>query len=69
MTDGKKKILVLAPAFVTDCLETIVEIEYDYAEEFIKNGGEKLQLVKSLNAEDIWVEALIEMIEEGLNRD
>lgn len=64
LKEGKRKILVLAPAFVTDCLETIVEIEYDYAEEFIKNGGEKLQLVKSLNAEDSWVEALIEMIEE-----
>lgn len=66
LKEGKKKILVLAPAFVTDCLETIVEIEYDYAEEFIENGGAKLQLVKSLNAEESWVETLKEMIEEKL---
>lgn len=62
LKEGNKKILVLAPAFVTDCLETIVEIEYDYADEFIKSGGEKLQLVESLNAEDNWVETLEKMI-------
>lgn len=64
--EGMKRILVLAPAFVTDCLETIVEIEYDYAEEFIQNGGEKLQLVESLNTEDSWIETLVELIEERL---
>ncbi len=62
LNEGKKRILVLAPAFVTDCLETIVEIEYEYAEEFLEEGGEKLQLVASLNAEDSWVETLEELI-------
>jgi ferrochelatase len=66
LKEGKKKIMVLAPAFVTDCLETIVEIEYDYAEEFIENGGEKLQLVSSLNAEDLWVQTLYNIINEQL---
>ncbi len=69
LRDGKKKILVLAPSFVTDCLETIVEIELDYQQEFIKNGGEKLQLVASLNAEDTWVEALNEIIRDGLKKE
>lgn len=66
LEEGKKRILVLAPAFVTDCLETIVEIEYEYAKDFIKEGGEKLQLVSSLNAEDSWVNTLAKMIEEPL---
>lgn len=69
LKQGKKRILVLAPAFVTDCLETIVEIEYDYTQEFIENGGEKLQLVKSLNAEDKWVEVLFSLIEEKLSKN
>lgn len=69
LKQGKKRILVLAPAFVTDCLETIVEIEYEYAEEFMENGGEKLQLVASLNAEDAWVETLKKIIEEKLGKD
>ena len=58
----------MAPAFVTDCLETIVEIEYDYAQEFIENGGEKLQLVKSLNAEDNWVDVLYSLISKKLTK-
>lgn len=66
LKEGKKKILVVAPSFVTDCLETIVEIAQDYRKIFIENGGEDLQLVKSLNAEDVWVEALIGIIENKL---
>lgn len=60
---GVKKLLVVAPAFVTDCLETSIEIGIEYEELFKKYGGEKLQLVSSLNAEDYWVEGLLEIIE------
>jgi len=63
LREGKKNILVLAPSFVTDCLETILEIGVEYREEFQKNGGEKLQLVESLNTEDNWVKTLSEIIE------
>jgi protoporphyrin/coproporphyrin ferrochelatase len=69
LNEGKKKILVLAPAFVTDCLETIVEIEQDYNREFRQNGGEKLQLVESLNTDPLWVDALAEMIESKLEKN
>jgi ferrochelatase len=68
LKEGKKKILVLAPAFVTDCLETIVEIDQDYNREFRQNGGEKLQLVESLNTDPLWVDALAEMINEKLEK-
>jgi protoporphyrin/coproporphyrin ferrochelatase len=59
---GVKKILVVSPAFVTDCLETIVEIGHDYNELFIANGGQKLQLVQSLNDNDDWAKVLSEII-------
>lgn len=61
---GIKKLLVVAPAFVTDCLETTVEIGIEYEELFKKHGGEKLQLVTSLNAETYWAERLLEIIKE-----
>jgi len=61
LNQGKKKILVLAPSFVTDCLETTLEIGVEYAEDFERKGG-SLQLVESLNTEDTWVEALAEII-------
>jgi ferrochelatase len=57
---GKKKVLVVAPSFVTDCLETIVEISMEYGEKFHTMGGE-LVLVESLNDSDEWVEAIIEI--------
>jgi len=59
---GVKKILVIAPSFVTDCLETIIEIENEYQKVFIKNGGQKLNLVRSLNDSDIWVDAILNIL-------
>jgi protoporphyrin/coproporphyrin ferrochelatase len=59
---GIKKMLVLSPAFVADCLETIYEIGVEYNEIFQHNGGEKLRLVESLNDNDLWVEALKKII-------
>ena len=55
---GKKRLLVFAPSFVTDCLETIIEIGYEYAELFRENGGKKLVMAEGLNDSDAWVEAL-----------
>jgi ferrochelatase len=55
---GTKKLLVFSPAFVADCLETIVEIGHDYELLFRDNGGEQLQLVESLNDTPLWVEAV-----------
>ena len=55
---GKKKVLVFCPSFVCDCLETLYEISIDYQAEFIKSGGEKLQLVEGLNSSEVWVNAL-----------
>lgn len=59
--NGKKRILVFCPAFVADCLETIYEIGVEYDEEFRELGGEKVQLVESLNDHPQWIEALARM--------
>jgi ferrochelatase len=58
---GTKKILVAAPSFVADCLETIVEIEGEYREIFMEKGGEELKLAASLNDSDPWVNSIIEI--------
>jgi ferrochelatase len=63
---GAKKILVFSPAFVADCLETIVEIGGEYQEIFEANGGEKVQLVESLNDQQSWVDAIQSLISEQL---
>jgi ferrochelatase len=55
---GKSSVLIIAPSFVADCLETIVEIGQDYKRVFTAFGGKELVMVESLNAEDYWVKAL-----------
>ena len=59
---GDKKLLVFCPAFVADCLETIIEISTEYHELFIEKGGKELDLVESLNAHPRWVEAVADFV-------
>jgi ferrochelatase len=55
---GKKRLLVFCPAFVADCIETLHEIAVEYQEDFEKAGGEKIQLVESLNSDPRWIDIL-----------
>jgi ferrochelatase len=55
---GVKKLLVLCPAFVTDCLETLEEIGIRGAEVFVEAGGESLELVPCLNNHEAWLNVL-----------
>jgi ferrochelatase len=59
---GAKRLLVFSPAFVADCLETIVEISTEYQEEFHEMGGEKVDLVPSLNSNPKWIAAIKAMV-------
>lgn len=59
---GDKKLLAFSPAFVADCLETTVEIGVEYQEIFEEHGGEKVQLVESLNDHPLWVDCLEDMV-------
>ena len=63
---GAKKLLVFSPAFVADCLETIIEIGAEYQEIFEEHGGEKIQLVSSSNDHPLFIDGLIEIIKERL---
>lgn len=59
---GMKKILVFSPAFTADCLETIIEIGDEYQEIFHTHGGEKVQLVESLNDHPQWIKCLKDLV-------
>jgi ferrochelatase len=63
---GTKKLLVFSPAFVADCLETTVEIGIEYQNIFKKYGGEKVQLVESLNDHPMWISTLKKMVLENI---
>jgi ferrochelatase len=63
---GAKKLLVFSPAFVADCLETVIEIGDEYQQLFKEHGGEKVQLVESLNDDEGWVNAVKTLIEKNI---
>jgi ferrochelatase len=63
---GAKKLLVFSPAFVADCLETTIEIGEEYQELFEEHGGEKVQLVPSLNDSDDWIDLLEDIVRKRL---
>jgi ferrochelatase len=58
---GVKKLLVMCPAFVADCIETLEEIGMRGREQFIAAGGEELILVPCLNTQPQWVQALAQI--------
>jgi ferrochelatase len=63
---GAKKLLAFSPAFVADCLETIIEIGEEYQEIFEEHGGEKIQLVPSSNDHPLFIDCLVDLIEKRI---
>ena len=59
---GAKKLLVFSPAFVADCLETLVEIGSEYQEIFEEYGGKTVDLVPSSNDHPEFVSCLNELV-------
>jgi ferrochelatase len=58
---GVKRLAVVCPSFTADCLETLEEIGIRAREDFEAHGGEELRLVPSLNSDDRWVRAILEI--------
>ncbi|RYE18697.1 MAG: ferrochelatase [Sphingobacteriales bacterium] len=63
--EGKKRLLVFCPAFVADCLETVYEVTEEYGAEFRALGGQKVQLVESLNDSPTFIDALERMVRQN----
>lgn len=56
VTEGKKNLVVLTPAFVADCLETLEEIAGEAKEDFMAAGGVKFQHVPCLNDQPPYID-------------
>ena len=61
---GVKRLAVMCPAFVADCLETLEEIGIRGREIFLANGGEEFTLIPCLNENPRWIKALERMIND-----
>ncbi|MNK28041.1 Ferrochelatase [compost metagenome] len=65
--EGAKRVLAFSPAFVADCLETLIEIGGEYQEIFEEHGGEKVQLVPSSNDHPRFVDCLEDLVRQNIS--
>jgi ferrochelatase len=61
---GYKKVAVMMPSFVADCLETTIEVGMEFRKIFETAGGEKWIFINSLNDSELWIETLKRIILE-----
>jgi len=66
--NGMKKMVIVSPAFVSDCLETLEELAMEGKEIFEENGGEEFTVIPCLNDREDWVKTLSRWIDEWANR-
>jgi len=64
---GVKKLLVICPAFVSDCLETLEEISIRGREIFFEAGGTGFELIPCLNEHPRWLDALEKIVRADLS--
>ncbi len=62
--EGIKKLLVVCPAFVSDCLETLEEISMEGKNEFLHAGGEEFTFIPCMNVQPLWIEALASYVKK-----
>ena len=55
---GVKKMAIVTPAFVSDCLETLEEIGMEAVEDFEEKGGEHLHVIPCINDREDWVNVM-----------
>jgi ferrochelatase len=65
---GVKRMLVICPAFVSDCLETIEEIGMRGREDFLKAGGKEFAQIPCLNEHPLWLDTLCKMVGQFENQ-
>ncbi len=64
---GAKRVLVICPSFVSDCLETLEEIGIAAKDTFIQAGGESLELISCLNSHPSWIKTVGNWLEAPLS--
>ena len=65
-TEGRKRMLVICPAFVSDCLETIEEIGIRGCEQFMAGNGLEFTRIPCMNEHPAWIAALENMAKKFL---
>lgn len=65
--EGVKRLLVVCPAFVSDCLETLEEIAIQARKTFLDAGGESFEFIPCMNTQPLWVQTVSNWIKDYFN--
>jgi len=63
---GIRRVDIICPGFVADCLETLEEIAQEGRDDFLKAGGKEYHYIPALNEDDAWIKALADIAEQHL---
>jgi ferrochelatase len=61
--EGVRRVDVICPGFVADCLETLEEIAQEARDDFLGAGGKEFHYIPSLNEDGNWINALANLVE------
>jgi len=64
---GVKRVDVVCPAFTSDCLETLEEINMEARDTFLTHGGKDFHYIPCLNDDPRWITALCGIAEQHLS--
>jgi ferrochelatase len=67
--EGVKKLLIVCPAFVSDCLETLEEIAMEGKESFLESGGESFTVIPCLNIQPLWIQTVTRWFKDYIAGD
>ena len=65
--EGVRRVDVICPGFVADCLETLEEIAQEARDDFLAAGGKEFHYIPALNEDDAWIKALADLVERHLS--
>lgn len=65
---GIKKLLVISPAFTTDCLETLEELAMRGKEDFLNAGGTHFELIPCLNENPLFIDFLKGVVQQWADK-
>jgi ferrochelatase len=63
---GVRRVDVICPGFVADCLETLEEIALEGRADFLAAGGKEYHYIPALNEDNAWIKALADLVERQL---
>jgi len=64
---GTRRLDVICPGFVADCVETLEEIALEGKQDFLQAGGQEYHYIPALNESPVWIHALADLVENSLN--